>query len=389
MMFDFCTAIWVRASLVGVSVRSVVAQKKTDSMTEQEQLVCKMCNLKYDESSGRVHGGFTCHTCAAADRALRRNLGDRSEVQEFSKAEAMEFFREVKEAKEESPGKRLHWQTLRATLIHHATQRQITEFKSDVECTALPLSVYLAQGWEESVVKGCPSVFNETLGIQTYKVPVQHETWTQTFQRVQERVLTQEKAATLRKKKKGAEKDSGDDLDLPAAPKDSVTSKGEKNSEKKAAVEQRKLCASNVKVSGQAAKALGPLTNALTALDRLEARVAKANVETPEGCGKVASEVRRKQLETWSQACRDCVNGFELQKKVADEEKKSIGVLPFSPDCIKTLLKTHSQSLKSLKNLLPVKLPKEPKASAAQKRKAEADAGEKPAPKRRTKKTAP
>ena len=208
-------------------------------MSEQEQLVCKMCNLKYDESSGRVHGGFTCHTCAAADRALRRNLGDSSEVQEFSKAEAIEFFRKVKEAKEESPGKRLQWQTWRATLIHHATQRQITEFKSDVECAALPLSVYLAQGWEESVVKSCPSVFNETLGIQTYKVPVQHETWTQTFQRVQERVLTQEKAASLRKKKKGAEKDSGDELDLPAAPKDSVAGKGEKNSEKKAAVEQR------------------------------------------------------------------------------------------------------------------------------------------------------
>ena len=110
MMFGSCRAIWVRASLVGVSVRSVVVQKKTDSMTEQEQLVCKMCNVKYDESSGRVHGG--CHTCASADRALRRNLGDRSEVQEFSKAEAMEFFRKVKEAKEESPGKRLQWQTL-------------------------------------------------------------------------------------------------------------------------------------------------------------------------------------------------------------------------------------------------------------------------------------
>ena len=354
-------------------------------MSEQEQLVCKMCNLKYDESSGRVHGGFTCHTCAAADRALRRNLGDSSEVQEFSKAEAMEFFRKVKEAKEESPGKRLQWQTLRATLIHHATQRQITEFKSDVECAALPLSVYLAQGWEESVVKSCPSVFNETLGIQTYKVPVQHETWTQTFQRVQERALTQEKAAALRKKKKGAEKDSGDELDLPAAP--NATGKVEKNSDKKAAVEQRKLCASNVRTSGQAAKALGPLTNALTALDRMEARVAKANVEKPEGVCTVATDVRQK-LEAWSQAARNAVNGFEAQKHVADEEKKSIGALPFKPDCIKTLLKTHSQGLKSLKDLLPVKEPKDREARAGRKRSAEAD-GEPAAPKRRCRKSAP
>lgn len=252
-------------------------------MTEQVQLLCKMCNLMYDEKNGRLHGSFTCHTCAAADRALRRNLGERSEVQEFSREETYTFFRKVKEAKEESLGKRLQWQTLRATLIHHATQRQITEFKSDVECAALPLSVYLAQGWEESVVKNCPTVFNEALGVQTYKVPVQRETWTETFQRVQERILTQEKTATLRKKKKGEEKDSGDELDLPPEPKNQGTAKEGKNSDKKAAVEQRKLCATNVRVSGQAAKALGPLTNALTALDRMEARVAKAKVEKPEG----------------------------------------------------------------------------------------------------------
>ena len=74
-------------------------------MTEQVQLLCKMCNLMYDEKNGRLHGSFTCHTCAAADRALRRNLGERSEVQEFSREETYTFFRKVKEAKEESLGK--------------------------------------------------------------------------------------------------------------------------------------------------------------------------------------------------------------------------------------------------------------------------------------------
>lgn len=356
-------------------------------MTGQVQLLCKMCNLMYDEKNGRLHGSFTCHTCAAADRALRRNLGERSEVQEFSREETYTFFRKVKEAKEESLGKRLQWQTLRATLIHHATQRQITEFKSDVECAALPLSVYLAQGWEESVVKNCPTVFNEALGAQTYKVPVQRETWTETFQRVQERILTQEKAATLRKKKKGAEKDSGDELDLPPEPKNQGTAKEGKNSDKKAAVEQRKLCATNVRVSGQAAKALGPLTNALTALDRMEARVAKAKVEKPEGLCTATTEVRQK-LETWPQAARNAVNGFEGQKSVPDEEKKSIGALPFQPDCIKTLLKTHSQGLKSLKDLLPVKAPKDKDARAGRKRGAEKD-GQQAAPKRRSTKSAP
>ena len=51
--------------------------------------------------------------------------------------------------------------------------------------------------------------------------------------------------------------------------------------------------------------------------------------------------------------------GLKRKKSVPDEEKKSIGALPFQPDCIKTLLKTHSQGLKSLKDLLPVKVPQD------------------------------
>ena len=203
------------------------------------------------------------------------NMGDKNELSQFSKEEVQDFFRKVQESKENKQG-RLQWKTIRSTLVNYVTQRQILSFKTDVECAALPLSVYLAQGWEESVVKNCPSVYNETLGVETYKVPVQRDTWTQTFERVVERVLAQEKAASLGKKKKGLPADSGDELDLAvpvAAGKAEKNS--EKNAEKKAAAEQKKICASNLKVSGQAAKALGPLTNALTALDRLEARVGK------------------------------------------------------------------------------------------------------------------
>ena len=101
----------------------------------------------------------------------------------------------------------------------------------------------------------------------------------------------------------------------------------------------------------------------------------------------MTTEVRQK-LETWSQAARNAVNGFEVQKSAPDEEKKSIGALPFQPDCIKTLLKTHSQGLKSLKDLLPVKVPKDKDARAGRKRGAEKD-GQQAAPKRRTSKSAP
>ena len=182
-------------------------------MAAESKYACKLCNLLYPEDQGRVHGSsFTCNSCGAADRALRRHLGDKNELSQFSKEEVQDFFRKVQESKENKQG-RLQWKTIRSTLVNYVTQRQILSFKTDVECAALPLSVYLAQGWEESVVKNCPSVYNETLGVETYKVPVQRDTWTQTFERVVERVLAQEKAASLGKKKKGLPADSGDDLE--------------------------------------------------------------------------------------------------------------------------------------------------------------------------------
>ena len=354
-------------------------------MTAASQHVCKLCNLLYPESVGRVHGDcFTCNSCGSADRALRRHLGDKNELQQFTKEETQEFFRKVKQAKEDNQGSRLMWQTIRSTLVNYVTQRQILQFKTDVECTALPLSVYVAQGWDESVVKNCPSVFNETLGVETYKVPVQRDTWTQTFERVEERVLTQEKAASLGKKKKGAPADSADELDLAAPASAGKQGKNEAKTEKKAAAEQRKICAENLKRSGQAAKALGPLTNALTALDRLEARVGKAQVEVEAGILKTAVDVRSK-LELWTKAARDAVNNQEVQKHVPDAEKKSIGSLPFQSDDIRTLLQQNTAVQKELKALLPapVKKTKQEVEEDPKKRQDEGEGGKQPAPKRR------
>ena len=111
----------------------------------------------------------------------------------------------------------------------------------------------------------------------------------------------QEKAASLGKKKKGLPADSGDELDL-AVPV--AAGKAEKNSEKNA---EKKA------VSGQAAKALGSLTNALTALDRLEARVGKAQVEVSAGILKTAVDVRN-SLEGWTKAAREAVNNQVTRK---------------------------------------------------------------------------
>ena len=152
----------------------------------------------------------------------------------------------------------------------------------------------------------------------------------------------------------------------------------EKNAEKKAGAEQKKICASNLKVSGQAAKALGPLTNALTALDRLEARVGKAQVEVSAGILKTAVDVRN-SLEGWTKAAREAVNNQEAQKQVPDTEKKSIGSLPFQTDSVKTLLQQNSAVQKELKALLPVPV----KQAKEEKNEDGTQGATQPAPKRR------
>lgn len=176
------------------------------------QYLCKFCGMLYPESEGRLHGKtFVCTPCGNHDRALRRNLGQQSELGTFSPEESKDFFRKLLQRRQESStaGGRLSWTTVRAVMITSLTERAIMSYRGDVECTELPLSVYASKGWPEEVVKKCESVWSDDYGVWCYKVPIRKQTWSQTYERIESKVLQQEQEASKkntnarRKKKTG------------------------------------------------------------------------------------------------------------------------------------------------------------------------------------------
>ena len=170
---------------------------------ENYQRLCKTCQMEFKVTEGRQHGSaFECTTCSSADRLLRRQLGDKSQLQKLSKEEQVAFFKQLHAEKEKRDGK-LNWETVKAQLITSLTTKQITENSTNVNTKFLPLGVYLNKGWPKEVVEACPSEYSDTYGCWTYKVPVKSQDWKVVNQEIRERILVQERQATaVRGKKK-------------------------------------------------------------------------------------------------------------------------------------------------------------------------------------------
>ena len=86
-------------------------------------------------------------------------------------------------------------------LLRKLTERHISSFAATTTITPLPLSVLLAQGWEQEVVQRFEAVEkSETYGCDVYKVPVTKLSWKDAFEAVEEKILQQEKEATKRRR---------------------------------------------------------------------------------------------------------------------------------------------------------------------------------------------
>ena len=167
------------------------------------QCCCCLCGLWYAEDGGRQHGyKFTCHACGNADRQLRRNLGSRSEVEQLPHEDQVQFYRRLHEEKKQG-GKKLPWKTVKAQLIAMVTTRHITTASTGVETEELPLSVWVTRGWEKEVIETCPREWSDSLKTYLYKVPIKKSLWRETHERINERILRQEREATKSKNKKG------------------------------------------------------------------------------------------------------------------------------------------------------------------------------------------
>ena len=366
---------------------------------DESKLTCRLCGWLYDPTAGRVRGSsFECQTCSSADRLLRRSLGERpEEFKTFTSEETHSFYRQIHKDKQHRSGKYLNWQTVKAHLVTSLTQKTMTEQEKKVKGKFLPLSVYLQQGWEQSVVTACPSEWNEELGVTTYNVPVKSLSWKEMHAHIQEKVLMHEQAASKKKpvgRKTGDQNE--DEVDVPVASKEASSSKTEKedqNAAKSAQKLEKKTQRENAQQNQLAAKSVGPLTQSLSSLQKMYSRVKQEDLD--DGTKKTYSDTTEK-LTAWAKSCKDTMRLFETS--TVQEGKEALRVLPFKFDEVKALQKTGIEAQKALKPHVPVPKSKAaaPPAAGGQpeketKRKGNTDksADATPAPKRRQTKTPP
>ena len=337
---------------------------------EEVKQVCILCNLAYKPEAGRMHGRkFQCVPCASADRLLRRGLGDKSELHSLPVSEQHAFFRKLHDERKANPDSRMNWQTVRAQLLSSLTTRQLKVTSTTINEEFLPLSVWLTRGWDKETVERNNSEWNEGLNCWTYQVPVKSKTWKQAYEEVEERVLRQERDATLKRSaKKAAPGEEGADgeLDVPKAAtagKGEASASAEKKAAKAEAAAQKKAAGTNQKVQLLAAKAVAPLAQDLQSVQKLRLRVTG---DLPEGVeGAYAESVEK--LKTWNQAAKTALAQWEDAKVQSGET--TLTPLPFDLPELKCLRKTVGEVQSALKTLLPA-----PKAKTApQKRKLAAE----------------
>ena len=324
---------------------------------------CKFCHLTYPVAHGRVHGRFfMCTTCASADRALRRNLGNQgSGLDSFSTEESCRFFCAVHRKKQENLGGRLAWTTLRATLVTSLTERRMQIWRTTLRGKHLPLSVWIQQGWEKDVVERQPNEWSDEYQCQVYCVNVKELSWQEEFNRIEQQILQHEQEITQNrrgKQKKGLEgretEDNSDqgEMDLPTT----ETEKNGKNKHPEAVAKKQR--AMNMTIANRAAKAVGPLQQSLTTLTNLQQRLDKSNVtvaaDLSETCQSVAG-----RLSTWTESARQRVAASAGLVDKGGESAVQLEPLPFEAADQKTLLQQSAEVAKNLRALLP-----KPKAKA-------------------------
>ena len=316
-----------------------------------------------------MHGQtFKCVSCATSERLLRRNLGTCQELQTWTYNEQCQFFKQINLQKQSMPNRRMSWQAIRGTLAKSLTDQRIHKWKNEVSGKELPLSVWVAQVWDEEVVKKQPCTFSDQLGVDVYMVAVREITWGEEFERVEKQILAHESAATQarNKKKKGKKGEAGQDdssdadLDLPVA--ESCEAAGASDKAKKTAA-RKKLMQSNIALCNTAAKALGSLQSSVSSLTTLWEKTVKHHDNMSEGL-KATYKEHKEKLETWGAAARLVVNTHENTRELwqGEGDLLPLPALPFSAEDMKTSMKVQQEVMKAIRSAVPKK---EPKARAA------------------------
>ena len=156
------------------------------------------------------------------------------------------------------------------------TEACIEHHESGIEVASKPKSVWLAQGYTEEQLAGCPRIVCPSLG-ECYSVPTKTETLKEIYTKAEQRIMEQEKALQGVKGKTAKAVEGGEEEELdvpaPAAVQGGAVRKGAgggqataKAVERKAAADARKAEAFNKKQQLLGGKAVGALQRGLGSL---------------------------------------------------------------------------------------------------------------------------
>lgn len=350
-------------------------------MAASPQATCRLCAHAYAMDAGRVHGQFfKCWQCLNAEQTIRRNLGDTQDLQGWKQEECQSFYQRLHQEKEQSGGKLL-WKTVRATMLNTLCERAMTRCESTCEVTPLPLSVWLARGWDKETVESQPSEYSTEYGCQVYKVPIRSLRWSEVFEREESKLLNREKEATQKRQGKGnqaAGENAGVDVPLQEN-KGNASAKTAAQEAKAEAAALRKSLATNGKIAALAVKTFGPLNSAETSLTKAMVKIEAQKENVPEGVVTCCQDTQGK-LRAWIAAARGAIDQAERNK--GQDTPVALVALPYTMEDMKALLKAAQEAQKHVRTALP-----QPKRKA-KKSPTDADAEGEPKKRRRTGKSA-
>ena len=297
---------------------------------------CKTCGYEHAAAEGRLRGQvFQCKVCAAAEKQLRRHLGDLpEELRAMSPDESKAFFQQLHRERQNDGS--LPWTTVRASLVSSLTTRMVRAHKQEVEGKFLPLAVWVAQGWPEDTVKSQATEWSDALNCWSYQVPVKSVSWSETYERCEQKLLEQERQASQGKKRVKKGEEAEDALDLPAAPSRSAAGSGneERKNQRQQIRDNKKTMTENTKANSLAAKAVPLVTAAMSQITRMQTKLDKLDAAETEDLRKTWQETKDK-LETYGNAARKTLADFESLRAQGQPEVVPKLSLPFTLEDVK------------------------------------------------------
>ena len=336
-----------------------------DTATQvEETVICRLCGGGYAPTQGRSHGRiFQCWGCTNAAQSLRRNLGQSLEARGLSHEEVQDFYRALKQEKEEGGG-RVQYRTIRAVLVRKLTERRLRRFEAQVEVEVLPKSVLLARGWDQGTIDRFEKEYSETYGCDAYKVPTKKMTWSEVYENVEEQLLEQEKAISQTKAQAKKEK-----MDVPVDEPATAGRKGGGSAEKAEAQAAKRMLTQNSKVAQEAGKWIAPLRKMPDALGKVLKQAQNAG-ERFEGTQEDLALLE--ELLTKAQKWGDAASrALLLDQQNKDAQKAGVAPtplepLPFAGNEAKLFQKQAQAAAASVRGNIRKKSPKAPAPDAAE-----------------------